>query len=100
MNAAPIFFLEIGGTKNPGRAPSGICNCKVVNWFGVTNRRELGSWMGFMISNSLGRDSALRCPDAAARRPYQVIETNVVHRATCRQRLQLFARRLFSRATN
>ena len=25
MNAVRIFFLEIGGTKNRGRAPSGIC---------------------------------------------------------------------------
>jgi hypothetical protein len=30
-NAARIFFPEIGGTKNRGPAPSGICNCKIVN---------------------------------------------------------------------
>src|SRR5690242_17117119 len=43
MNAVRICFPEIGGTKNRGAAPSGICNCKTPNWFGVTNRRELGS---------------------------------------------------------
>src|SRR6266850_50444 len=30
-NAARIFFPEIGGTKNRGPVPSGICNCKMVN---------------------------------------------------------------------
>src|SRR6478752_3496303 len=51
-NAAHICFPEIGGTKKRGGARSGICNCKMVKWFGVTNRRELGSWMGFMIKRN------------------------------------------------
>ena len=37
-NAAHICFRELGGAKNRGHAPSGRSNCKVVNWFGVTNR--------------------------------------------------------------
>ena len=28
-----IFFPEIGGTKNPGCAPNGICNWRMVNSF-------------------------------------------------------------------
>ena len=51
INAVRIFFPEIGGTKNRGRAPSGICNCKVVNWFGVTKAMELGRWTGFMTKD-------------------------------------------------
>src|SRR6476620_3290725 len=51
-NAAHICFPEIGGTKKRGGAPSGISNGKMVKWFGVTNRRELGSWMGFMIKRN------------------------------------------------
>src|SRR5215471_21245531 len=49
-NAAHICFRELGGAKNRGHAPSGTCNCKVVNWFGVTNRRGLGKLMEFTIS--------------------------------------------------
>jgi len=52
MNAAPIFFLEIGGTKNPGRAPSGICNCKVVNWFVRTNMTAFGKSTAFMTKGN------------------------------------------------
>jgi hypothetical protein len=65
MNVVRIFFPEIGGTKNRGCAPSGISNCKAVNWFGVTKAKELGRWMGSMIegnrnSRFVNRESRLR----------------------------------------
>jgi hypothetical protein len=51
-NAAHIFFPETGGTKNRGDTQSGIFSWIMVKCSGVTNRRDLGRSMGFMISNS------------------------------------------------
>src|SRR5207248_1020887 len=51
-NAARICFPELGGAKNRGHAPSGTCNWELVNWFGVTNRKEFGKWMGFMTEEN------------------------------------------------
>src|SRR5437763_6306908 len=57
-NAARIFFPEIGGRKNRGPAPSGICNWRMANWFGVTNRREHGRSMEITISSHPERSEA------------------------------------------
>src|SRR5437773_2111436 len=48
INAARICFLEIGGMKNRGSAPSGICNWRLENWFLLMKVKEVGSWMESM----------------------------------------------------
>jgi len=51
INAVRICFPEIGGMKNRGFAPSGICNWRLENWFSFMKIKELGSWMGCMTDN-------------------------------------------------
>ena len=48
INAARICFPEIGGMKNRGSAPSGICNWRLENWFSLMKVKGPGSWMGYM----------------------------------------------------
>src|SRR5207253_7955877 len=47
-DALPICFPEIGGMKNRGSAPSGICNWRLENWFSLMKVKGPGSWMGYM----------------------------------------------------
>src|SRR5436190_22258882 len=66
INAARIWFPEIGGMKNCGHAQSGICNWRLENWFGVINLRlhritarqgrQPGKLMGSMTETSGARD--------------------------------------------
>jgi len=62
INAARICFPEIGGMKNRGSAQSGICNWRLENWFSLMKVKELGSWMGYMTSQSLSFRAKLRNP--------------------------------------
>src|SRR5206468_3892933 len=46
------FRMEpFSGTKNRGCSPSTTCSWKMAIWFALMRTKELGKWMGFMISD-------------------------------------------------
>src|SRR5436853_6903496 len=51
-NAVRICFLELGGTKTPGHAPSGICRRRMANCFAFMKAREPGKWMESMTEGN------------------------------------------------
>src|SRR5207302_10358950 len=45
IKAVHFCSREIGGTKNRGPAPSGICNLRIAIWFALLNRTGHGDWL-------------------------------------------------------
>src|SRR5262245_18469488 len=82
-NAARICFPETGGTKNRGRAQSGICNWRRENSFVLMKAREGGK--STVCTTSHFRSAKRRFNDR-----------HVLRRTPYIQRIQLFARRFFS----